>query len=358
MKDTNHGDRKNIGAGPSNSETKGVPRVASTFGWKALVPWTVAIVLIWIFDLTLASEVNPYFFSIAMYAGINIILAVSLNLVNGFTGQFSMGHAGFMAVGGYCSAFITGSLVDRTPSLANDPLSSTLIFVGSLLAGGILAAIAGVIVGLPSLRLKGDYLAIVTLGFGEIIRVLLLNTEAVGGARGLTNIPAWTSVGWLYTFVILTVFYVWRIMCTTHGRAFLSVREDEVAAEAMGVNTTRTKVKAFVIGAFFAGVAGGLFAHYLRYLNPAIFDFNRSFEIIIMVVLGGMGSITGSVIAAALLTFIREALRELQDYTQVDLRMIIYALLLIVLMLTRPNGLFGTKELKDFFRKKEKGLSR
>jgi branched-chain amino acid transport system permease protein len=203
-------------------------------------------------------------------------------------------------------------------------------------------------VGLPSLRLKGDYLAIVTLGFGEIIRVVILNIDAIGGARGMPNIPALSTFGWVYTTVVVAIFTVWRLVNSAHGRAFLSVREDEIAAEAMGVNTTRAKVRAFVVGAFFAGVAGGLFAHYLRYLNPATFDFNRSFEIIIMVVLGGMGSITGSVIAAVFLTLIREALRPLQELTRLDFRMVIYSLLLIILMLTRPNGLFGRKEFTSF----------
>jgi branched-chain amino acid transport system permease protein len=196
-------------------------------------------------------------------------------------------------------------------------------------------------VGLPSLRLKGDYLAIVTLGFGEIIRVVILNVDAIGGARGMPNIAPLSTFGWVYTLAIVTVFTIWRLVNSAQGREFLAVREDEIAAEAMGVNTTRAKVRAFVIGAFFAGAAGVLFAHFLRYLNPQTFDFNRSFEIIIMVV-------TGSVVAALFLTGIREALRPLQELTRLDFRMVIYALLLIVLMLTRPNGLFGTREFMSF----------
>jgi branched-chain amino acid transport system permease protein len=164
----------------------------------------------------------------------------------------------------------------------------------------------------------------------------------------MANIPALTTFGWVYTLVVVTVFTVWRLVNSSHGRAFLSVREDEIAAEAMGVNTTQAKVRAFVISSFFAGVAGALFAHYLRYLNPQTFDFNRSFEIIIMVVLGGMGSVTGSVLAAIFLTAIREALRPLQEYTRLDFRMVIYSMLLIVLMLTRPNGLLGTREFTHF----------
>ncbi len=316
-----------------------------------MLKWIIAVALCWVLHFFAVGSLDAYFFMIIMYAGINIILSVSLNLVNGFTGQFSMGHAGFMSVGGYLSAYLTTQFFEQNPSILMESWIGTLVFLAALFVGGLGASFTGYLVGLPSLRLKGDYLAIVTLGFGEIIRVLILNIDAVGGARGLPNIPALSTFGWVYTFVIFTIFIVWRLMQSAHGRAFLSVREDEVAAEAMGVNTTRAKVKAFVIGAFFAGIAGGLFAHYLRYLNPQTFDFNRSFEIIIMVVLGGMGSITGSVVAALFLTGIREALRELQNFTQIDFRMIIYSLMLIVLMLTRPNGLFGTKEIGDFWKR-------
>lgn len=322
------------------------------FGWRASAIWLAAIALVWIFNFVFADTIDPYIFTIIMYAGVNIVLAVSLNLVNGFTGQFSMGHAGFMSVGGYIAAFITTTLAAKDPSYAQPGFISELAFVGSLILGGLGASLVGYMVGLPSLRLKGDYLAIVTLGFGEIIRVIVLNVDAIGGARGMPNIPALSSFGWVYTWVVIVVFAVWRIVNSAHGRKFLAVREDEIAAEAMGVNTTKAKVRAFVIGAFFAGIAGGLFAHYLRYLNPQTFDFNRSFEIIIMVVLGGMGSVTGSVVAALFLTGIREALRPLQEITRLDFRMIIYSLMLIVLMLTKPNGMFGTREFVDLLPKR------
>jgi branched-chain amino acid transport system permease protein len=212
----------------------------------------------------------------------------------------------------------------------------------------------GYLVGLPSLRLRGDYLAIVTLGFGEIIRVIVLNVDAIGGARGMPNIPDLTSFAWVYGVLVLTLFTVWRLVHSRQGREFLAVREDEVAAEAMGVNTTSAKVRAFMTGAFFAGVSGALFAHYLRYLNPQTFDFNRSFEVIIMVVLGGLGSLSGSVVAALFLTILKELLRPLQELTRLDLRMVIYSVLLIALMLTRPNGLFGTKEITDFFKNRRR----
>lgn len=292
-----------------------------------------------------------YFQSILTYAGINALLATSLNLVSGFTGQFSMGHAGFMSVGGYSSAWLALLLCQKFPELSLDPVSNSLIFLVCLLFGGFQAALAGYLVGLPSLRLKGDYLAIVTLGFGEIIRVVILNTDSIGGPRGLAGIPAWTTLPWVYGILACGLFYMWRLLKSSKGRAFLAVREDEIAASSLGVYTTQAKVRAFVTGAFFAGVAGALFAHSLSYLNPQTFDFNRSFEAIIMVVLGGMGSLSGSVLAAFLLTGLKEVLRLLKDQgiTQLDYRMVVYSLALLALMLTRPKGLFGKKELEDLF---------
>ncbi|MGE0615287.1 MAG: branched-chain amino acid ABC transporter permease [Bacteriovoracia bacterium] len=328
------------------ARTGGMPH-----GLQTLWTWLALLAAVWVLNFAVAPFINPYIFTIIMYAGVNIVLAVSLNLVNGFTGQFSMGHAGFMAVGAYVSAYMTTELQTAQPALLANPVVAAAIFVVALIAGGLVSGAVGYLVGLPSLRLRGDYLAIVTLGFGEIIRVVLLNMDAVGAARGLPGIPELSTFGWVYTWVVVAVFAVWRLVNSSHGRALLSVREDEIAAEAMGVDTTGAKVRAFVIGAFFAGVGGGLFAHYLRYLTPASFDFNKSFEIIIMVVLGGMGSITGSIVAALFLTGIREALRPLQELTKVDYRMVIYSLILIILMLTRPNGLFGTREFTSFLPK-------
>lgn len=306
--------------------------------------WLLVLGIVWLADLALMPYIDPYFSKIVILSGISIILAVSLNLINGHTGQFSMGHAGFMAVGGYVSALLT--LLAQNLAIGNLAFQN-FVFLLALLIGGASAALIGFFVGLPSLRLRGDYLAIVTLGFGEIIRVVVLNLDLVGGSRGLAGIPKYSTFGWVFTFAVITVFFCWRIVNTSYGRAFLSVRDDEIAAEAVGVPTTRAKVKSFVIGAFFAGLAGGLFAHDLQYLSPSIFDFNRSFEIIIMVVLGGMGSISGSVIAAIFLTVLKEALRPLQEMTGVDLRMIIYSLLLIIIMLTRPNGLLGKREVSE-----------
>lgn len=301
---------------------------------------------------------------ILIYIMINMILAMSLNLVNGFTGQFSLGHAGFMAVGAYVSAYLS-TLFPPGPGLLQE-----ISFFIYALVGGIFAAISGYLVGQPSLRLKGDYLAIVTLGFGEIIRVVLLNTPAVGGARGMYGIQGPSEffmgslkiskflVGYIHAlfWVLLCFFFIYRIIRSAHGRAFLSVREDEVAAEAMGINTTRTKVRAFVLSSFFAGVAGSIFAHYSNYLNPSSFSFNRSVDAVIMVVLGGMGSLSGSLMAAFFITVLPELLRPLQEHTGVDLRMVIYSLSLILLMILRPQGLMGSSEIsiaKKFLKRKK-----
>jgi branched-chain amino acid transport system permease protein len=293
----------------------------------------------------LPTRMNPYYLQILILIGINIMLAVSLNLINGFTGQFSIGHAGFMAIGGYSSAFFTyyfgRNLISGLSSIILFPwLAKSIIFVLALILGGTLAAVAGLVVGIPSLRLRGDYLAIATLGFGEIIRVMILNIDAVGGARGFADIPGYTNLFWVLFFMLVTIIVVRNLVNSTHGRAFLSIREDEVAAEAMGINTTYYKVYNFVIGAFFAGIAGGLFGHYLMYLHTNSFTFMKSIEVIIMVVLGGMGSITGSILAAIILTILPEFLRVVKDY-----RMVIYSLILIILMLTRPQGIFGVQEL-------------
>ncbi len=320
------------------------------------IPLALFVVLA-IVGQTLEATTNQYVQLVLLYMCANIIFAVSLNLVNGFTGQFSIGHAGFMAVGAYVSAYLSTAVVPH-PSFFN--------FLWFALAGGLAAAFAGYIVGLPSLRLRGDYLAIVTLGFGEIIRVILLNTPAVGGARGLGGIPRPPEVvigdfilspfyfNYLLAvfWVIVTVTFMWRLVHSIQGRAFLSVREDEIAAQSMGINTTSVKVRAFVISAFFAGIAGSVFAHSAQFLSPATFGFTKSVDAIIMVVLGGMGSITGSIFAAVVVTLLPEfVLRPLTEITGIDLRMVIYSLALILFMILRPQGILGTRELTDFWRR-------
>jgi branched-chain amino acid transport system permease protein len=284
-----------------------------------------------------SDHIDPYYLDVITGVGINIILAVSLNLVNGYTGQFSLGHAGFMSVGAYLSAAIT---MLAGPRILGDSggtaVQQGLLFLGALLVGGLGAALAGVAVGIPSLRLKGDYLALVTLGFGEIIRVIFQNVDALGGALGLNGIPNYTTVFWVYSFAALTVFTVVCLVRSTYGRGFVATRDDEVASEAVGLNTTRYKIVAFVVGAFFAGVAGGLYGHFKLTITPTGFDFTKSIEIVVMVILGGMGNTPGVILAAILLTVLPEVLRAVDEY-----RMVLYSLLLIVLMLVRPKGLFN-----------------
>ncbi len=300
-----------------------------------------------------------YYFRVLMFIGINIILAVSLNIINGHAGQFSLGHAGFMAIGAYISAIITyywaNPILQKMEEGAAHWAFKHAVFLAALICGGLVSAAVGWLVGIPSLRLRGDYLAIATLGVGEVIRVIFLNIDAVGGARGMTGIPAWTNFFWVYFFVWITALVSWRLIRSQIGRAFLAVREDEIAAEAMGVDTTRYKVMAFMVGSFFAGIAGGLFGHYMAYLNPSMFTFILSFELIVIVVLGGMGSISGSIMSAVLLTFALEWFREIKRWfdLQSDPRMVIYAAMLIALMRWRPQGLMGNKEIWQVFGKKK-----
>ena len=300
----------------------------------------------------------PYYYAeILSLTGISIILAVSLNLITGFTGQFSIGHAGFMAVGAYSSVFVTvyytQGIEQWLASIVGAAVAQSLVFLGVIVFGALVAALAGLVVGIPSLRLRGDYLAIVTLGFAEIIRIIILNIDRVGGATGFRGrvppwdgrliIPQYANFIWIGGFAIITIVVVYNIVHSDIGRALISIREDELAAEAMGINTTRYKVLAFVISSSFAGIAGALFGHFRQFLHTNDFQFIRSIEIIIMIVLGGMGSITGSVLGAIVITILPELLRKLPG----DLygyRLVIYSALLILIMLTRPQGVMGAKE--------------
>ncbi|MCK1991651.1 branched-chain amino acid ABC transporter permease [Peribacillus muralis] len=277
-------------------------------------------------------SLNPFYQNTLMFIGINIILAASLHLIIGITGQFSIGHAGFLAVGAYASAVMTMKL--------NMP------FTLALVVGGLAAALAGLIIGIPSLRLKGDYLAIATLGFGEIVRIMLLNIDFVGGASGM-QVSHLTTWPWVFASVLITIIVIRNFTSSTHGRACISIREDETAADSMGINTTYYKVVAFAIGAFFAGIAGALYAHNFYIIQPSNFGFLKSFDILILVVLGGLGSLSGAVLAAILLTVITTFL---QDYPET--RMIIYSLVLIIMMIYRPQGLMGTKEITSMFKRK------
>jgi branched-chain amino acid transport system permease protein len=293
-------------------------------------------------------QVNPYYARIINLIGINVTLAVSLNLINGLAGQFSIGHAGFMAVGGYTATYLTvyhgQQIAGMAGSTLQDGVGASIVMVASLIVGACAAACAGLVVGIPSLRLKGDYLAIVTLGFGEIIRVLILNIPAVGGATGFTDAVPITNFFWIFAVATITIVVVRNIATSTFGRALAAVRADEIAAEAMGVNTTRYKVLAFVISAALAGAAGGLSGQlFANPLNPQNLNFVKSIEVVVMIVLGGIGSTTGAVFGATVLTILPEALRTF-DRQFPGLRMVIYALLLILFMIFRPQGVFGRRE--------------
>ena len=421
-----------IAARPPNGRT----------GWadslKANVPVPLAIVAVaLLMPLVESRAFGAYNARIVMLVGINIVLAVSLQLINGFSGQFSLGHAGFMMVGAYLAAYPAKALSNRLadpgttllfylslalvtalaagavlglfllvrisrrvhgavptillvaiavwvvadlsqgsrhenppgkfvwsngivfvqrafawlinhghpaaaevsaalPAAARAPLTFMILVIGA----GCFAAATGFVVGLPALRLRGDYLAIATLGLAEIIRILIQNSQPLGGALGITGIPKYTNFAWLYGAAIVTTVVVWRIAYSARGRAIMAVREDEVAAAACGIDTTRQKVLAFITGAFFGGVAGALFALYERSITPSYFSIAKSIEIVVMVTLGGLGSISGAILAAVLLTVLPELLRPIAEY-----RMIIYSLLLIFMMLLRPQGLLGGREL-------------
>jgi len=305
--------------------------------FRQIILFIAICLILFIFNIVTPYVLNAYLCMIVIYCGINIILGTSLNIINGLTGQFSMGHAGFMAVGAYASAacsyyYLSPLLNSLSTSSFITLLVQQFFLVIALIVGGGAAALFGYLVGLPSLKLRGDYLGIVTLGFGEIIRVTILNMDSLGGARGFTGIPAWSNFFWIYFFVVAVVMTSFRLMRSYHGRALLSIREDEIAAASIGISTTRTKVTAFVIGAFIAGVGGGLFAHSFTYLHTNTFSVMKSIEYVVMVVLGGMGNIFGVLLAAALLTILPELLRVANEY-----RMILYSLMLIILMIVRSK---------------------
>lgn len=313
-------------------------------------------VLLAIFGLGLGVEAafTEYVQRIILLAGINIILAVGLNLINGTTGQFSIGHAGFMAVGAYSAAFIGVKLAGPVHgALGSGPLADAVIFNSALLAGALFAGITGLIVGMPSLRLRGDYLAVVTLGFGEIIRILFNNATFLGSATGYfgddpSGLPAYTSFFWVFAWVAAIVVAIHNLTFSQTGRSLTAIREDEIAAEAMATPTTRLKVTAFAISAAAAGIAGGLFAHMQAGVRPEDFRFEKSIDMIVMIIVGGLGSISGAILGGIFVAVSLELMRDLQQY-----RLVLYALLLILIMLVRPQGLLGTRELHHFLRRKK-----
>jgi branched-chain amino acid transport system permease protein len=326
---------------------------------KSLIVAVILIAVLYVLNAMMSSTgffgigVDDYQARLLVFICINIILATSLNLINGFTGQFSIGHAGFMAVGAYSSAYFTvnyGKALEGSFGFLGETGAASAVLVLAIVIGAVVSAIMGLIVGIPSLRLKGDYLAIVTLGFAEIIRIVILNIDAVGGATGYA-VPGYASFLWIGLFTIITIIVIHNIVKSDAGRALISIREDELAAEAMGVNVTRYKVTSFVVGSAFAGIAGVLFAHYNKFLHTNDFQFIRSFEIIIMIVIGGMGSMTGAILGAIIVTLLPELLRQLPaiqvgatTFQFADLRLVIFALILILTMILRPQGILGTRE--------------
>lgn len=286
------------------------------------------ILVAWMVQIFAIPWTDMYLTSIAIRVGINMLAVLGLALVLGFTGQFSLGHASFMALGAYTAAWLNLH--------AGVPPMLAVVF------GGIVGAIGGIAVGLPSLRLTGDYLAVVTLGFNGIIVVIIQNTKALGGALGIIGLPQDTNVGWTFTFLLVGGFFLRNVLQSRFGRSFRAVRDNEIATRSLGIDTTRVKVTAFVLGAFWAGVAGGLITFLNGSISPNQFTYDRSIELIAMVVLGGTGSLSGPLIAAAVLTALPEVLRPIAQY-----RMVIYSLMLILMMILRPSGLLGNNEVSS-----------
>lgn len=297
-------------------------------GWVAML---VGVAIIWAIQIFAVPWTDPYATDIVVRVGMNLLAVMGLALVLGFTGQFSLGHAGFMAVGAYTAGAL--SMYLHLPPVV------------AMVGGGLAAAVAGLIVGLPSLRLTGDYLAVVTLGFNGIIIVLIQNAEWLGGAKGMIGLPMFTNFGWTFTFVLVGGLSLRNLLASAQGRVFKAVRDNEIATRSLGIDTTRAKVTAFVIGAFWAGIAGGLVAFHRGSIFPSQFQYDRSIELVAMVVLGGTGSLSGPLIASSVLTALPEVLRPIAQY-----RMVIYSLLLIGMMILRPKGLLGAREVSDLLR--------
>lgn len=299
--------------------------------------WAVLLVLMQ------AGVITSYWSGILVTVGINIILTVSLNVATGYLGQLPLGHAGFMAVGAYAGGIFMKATPLGALLKAGNTAAAVPYIILALVIAGVVAGLFGLVIGIPALRLKGDYLAIITLGFGEIIRVILTNIDSVlgfdftYGASGLKQVPKISGFTLTFLCVAVTCLVIHMVMKSRHGRAILAIRENEIAAESCGIKTTYYKVMAFVLSAFFAGIAGCLYAGYLGNVVPSAFKFMKSIEILVMVVLGGMGSMLGSVVSATVLTVVSELLRNVGD-----LRMVVYALLLVIMMIFRPKGLMGS----------------
>ncbi len=301
--------------------------------------------LVWLMDATL----SPYVKTLACFAGIFIVLAVSLNLTNGFAGLFSLGHPAFMAIGGYTSALLTFNLDLKpyfVPGLPDWLMTLQLPFLPALIIGGVAAAVTALIVGTPVLRLRGHYLAVATMGFLIIVQVVINNLEDyTRGPLGLNGLDELTNLWWVYFWVIVTFYVCWKVKYSSYGRIMQSMRENELAASCLGINIFGMRISALVIGAFFAGVAGGLWGHLVTALTPGSFSLGLAFSIVVMVVVGGSGSISGSVIGAIIFTCITEFLKPIEEnHGLYGIGAIIMALVLILILVFRPQGIFGTRE--------------
>lgn len=331
---------------------------------------TIVFVILIIIAIAICNAtLDSYKIKILTLCGIYIILGLSLNLINGFTGLFSLGHAGFMAVGAYVSALLTMSPELKDAVYYAAPINPFIKsihapFPIALLVGGIIAAIIAFLIGAPVLRLNDDYLAIATLGFSEIIRVVITNVQSItNGSLGLTKITRHTNLWWSFGIAIATIFFMIWLIRGMYGKAIKAIREDEIAAEAMGINLFKHKIMSFVIGAFLAGVGGGLLGHSIGAIDPNMFKFNLTFNIVLIVVLGGIGSITGSVIAASAVTILMEVLRFIENPINIGalhipgiagMRMVVFSALLMVIILFYPKGLMGRNEFNwDYFTKKK-----
>lgn len=306
--------------------------------------WGLPLILILVFPLTILLPkfgiINPYIDLVLKYIGINIILTISLNLVNGYMGEFSVGHAGFMAIGAYTASLLTVWVFPRE--------AGPYLFPVALLAGGIAAGIAGLGIAFPSFRTRGDYLAIVTLAFNMIIKSVLENLDVIGGPRGFMGMAKLTSLWWVYLCVLAAVFLARNYVFSNFGRGVLSIREDETASSLVSVNTRQVKVLTFVFSAFLAGLAGGLFAHELQFINPRSFTILKSTDMLVMVYLGGIGSLGGSILGATVFTVVMEGLRTVLQQLGIsqEWRLVVAPLMLILLMIFRPQGIMGLREFR------------
>ncbi len=308
--------------------------------------------LLFLADQTL----NDYYLRVIAIMGINIVLTVSLNLTNGFTGDFSLGHAAFMAIGAYAAALLTLPAEVKVAVITGLPLwlrQITLPFAAATITGGLLAVVVAVIVGLPVLRLRGHYLAVATLGLMVVVRVVANNWQSVTrGARGLNGLPGFTDIWWVYGWVVVTVYVIWRLINSPYGRAMIAVREDELAASTRGVKVFPTRLLAFAVSAFFAGVAGSLWAHQITAITPSSFSFLITFNVVVMLVVGGMGSISGSGVGAVVMTLVPELLRRVETELAIGgnplygLSQIVVAVAIILIMIFRRQGLLGETELR------------